>query len=74
MPLGLSLAIKTHMIVPKAQQWVKSASKPLIAQVYLVEVYRADTHFIDGLYDVHIFNCTLFYQWPINIFAYNGFI
>ena len=32
MALALSLAIKTHMIVPKAQQRVKSASQKIIGE------------------------------------------
>ena len=36
MVLALSLAIKTHMIVPKAQQWVKSASNLLFEMLWEV--------------------------------------
>jgi hypothetical protein len=39
-------------LASKLGKWA-NAYKPLIAQVHLVEVYRADTHFIEGLYDVY---------------------
>ena len=40
MALALSLAIKTHMIVPKAQQRVKSASSVVIDQTKMFSEFE----------------------------------
>jgi hypothetical protein len=52
---NLDSNIVVGMVATLASKLGKSANayKPLIAQVHLVEVYHADTHFIDGLYNVY---------------------
>ena len=52
---NLVSTIMVGMVATLASKLGKLANayKPLIAQVHLVEVHRADKAFIDGLYDVY---------------------